>query len=467
MRSSLFALLLLSTHISLCQNCTCKDKLKFVKDQVTANYAGFNDKVTNANRKTYEAFTEQHMQKAENAAKPAACLMLMYDWLAFFKDGHIQLAGNQPDKDSIAVQARIKNTETIHLSEAQINALKKSSDPIEGIYADDDSTYTIAIIKNKNEYRDYAGVMITSRMDTWKPGQVKLELKTKSKDRYVAVAYMSDHSARVHDFIFDGRTFNDIWIKAGKKNEPKREAVQAEPVAIRKINDHTLYLQIRTFDGSIAGLIHSVMEANVLLLKTLPNLIIDIRGNGGGSDYSFRSIRPWLYTNPIIRTGVDVRATRDNIDGWRNVIMDNPDMPADIKEQTKPLLEEMEHHIGKFVSAGENDTTTMDKMEPNPQKVVILMNEECASSAEQFLLEARQSKKVTLIGRHSKGVLDYANMRPSATPPCNDLALYYATTRSRRIDMRQGIDNVGIQPDITLSKDKDWIAEAVKYMDSK
>jgi len=39
------------------------------------------------------------------------------------------------------------------------------------------------------------------------------------------------------------------------------------------------------------------------------------------------------------------------------------------------------------------------------------MNGRCGSTAEQFLLEPRQSRRVTLLGTHSLGVLDYANVR--------------------------------------------------------
>jgi C-terminal processing protease CtpA/Prc len=124
----------------------------------------------------------------------------------------------------------------------------------------------------------------------------------------------------------------------------------------------------------------------------------------------------------------------------------------------------MEANTGKFITSNPDDTTVLAYVEPNPRKVVVLMDHGCASSAEQFLLMARQSSKVTLMGQASAGVLDYANVRTSATPPCKDIALYYATSRSRRIDKGWGIDNIGIQPKVQLTKDSDWIQEALKFL---
>jgi C-terminal processing protease CtpA/Prc len=50
-----------------------------------------------------------------------------------------------------------------------------------------------------------------------------------------------------------------------------------------------------------------------------------------------------------------------------------------------------------------------------------------------------------------------------ASDTCGKLQLSYATTRSRRIDTGAGIDNKGIQPDIRLDGNDDWIGRAVEY----
>jgi hypothetical protein len=52
-------------------------------------------------------------------------------------------------------------------------------------------------------------------------------------------------------------------------------------------------------------------------------------------------------------------------------------------------------------------------------------------SCEQFLLMAQQSRKVTIYGEPTAGILDFGNVR-SATMPGGTLRLFYPTTRSKR-----------------------------------
>jgi len=81
--------------------------------------------------------------------------------------------------------------------------------------------------------------------------------------------------------------------------------------------------------------------------------------------------------------------------------------------------------------------------------VAVLQNKYCASTTEQFLLLARQSKKTTTFGENSEGILDYSNVQYQPLP-CYNLRLGWSTSRSFRLDRGQGIDNVGLAPTVHL-----------------
>ena len=83
-----------------------------------------------------------------------------------------------------------------------------------------------------------------------------------------------------------------------------------------------------------------------------------------------------------------------------------------------------------------------------PQKVAVLMDKDCGSSCEQFLLTARQGFGVKLLGRPSFGALDYSNMRPYALPS-GRRDLWYTTSRSLRLPQLP-VDTLGVLPDILL-----------------
>lgn len=82
-----------------------------------------------------------------------------------------------------------------------------------------------------------------------------------------------------------------------------------------------------------------------------------------------------------------------------------------------------------------------------PSRVAVLIDGRCGSSCEAFLLEARQSEKVRLIGRPTGGNLDYGNMFPHPLP--SGRTVWASTTRSRRLP-ENPIDDTGILPDVEM-----------------
>ena len=83
-----------------------------------------------------------------------------------------------------------------------------------------------------------------------------------------------------------------------------------------------------------------------------------------------------------------------------------------------------------------------------PSRIAILVDGRCASSCEEFLLIARQSFSVKLVGQPSFGSLDYSNLRPYDLPS-GQRVLWYATSRSLRLP-DYPVDLAGIPPDIYL-----------------
>jgi len=334
-------------QVSFAQDCSCRTKFSFLKNYIEKNYSGFQDKLRKDNSVRYDVFSQNILKTIKKTTNSIRCTELMNEWLAFFRDGHIQI---------------------------------------------------------------------------WD--------KAKSKD-------------------------TNAGAGENKRNDP---AVQS-----KKISDKTFYIKISTFNAWNAKAIDSLFLTNEDILKSTPNWILDLRENGGGSDFAYQSISPYLYTNPVYIIGEDVLSTDDNIKTWQ-ALSDEDDIPQSFREEIKTVITKMKASPGQFIPFGNDDTIKPVKTEPFPEKVVVLIDGHCASTTEQFLLEAMQSKKVILMGQHTEGVLDYANMR-SVEFPCSTLMLAYATTRSRRIHIGQGIDNIGIRPYIELPLNVDWIKEAMEYLE--
>jgi hypothetical protein len=100
-------------------------------------------------------------------------------------------------------------------------------------------------------------------------------------------------------------------------------------------------------------------------------------------------------------------------------------------------------------SSGALSYGRVQPLEPRrASRVAILIDRGCASSCEEFDLEARQSFNVKLIGQHTFGSLDYSNLRPHDSPS-GRRRIWCATTRSARIPGLM-VDVAGAPPDIYL-----------------
>jgi hypothetical protein len=454
------------------QDCHCSDEFQFLIRYMEKNYAGFRDKGTGEKRFSYDSVTADIVTRAALVRKPGFCVALMKEWLGFFRDGHnyITAASANANQPASGNTTGADPVEVIRLTPQALSLLRARRKGVEGIYHTSDSTYTIAIIQNKTADRDYAGVIVTSKAPTWKRGQVKLELRRMDAQHFMACGYLRDHSIDPEIFHFDGGSFGDgVWIRDGTpaarviRNQSAAIQQQWQTVQARRISDKTYYIGIGSFDESNRWPVDSLFHADSAILASVPNLILDLRGNGGGSDFVYSPLRAWLYAGPVTVAGVDVLATDDNVRGWAT-LLDAKDIPEENKATIQRIIAQMQGRPGQMVAIDHGDTITLSEVRRFPQKIVVLIDEDCASSTEQFLLEAIQSRKVTLMGQHTAGILDYANVRDEALP-CMSFILHYATTRSQRVDAGKGIDNVGIKPRVMLGANQDWVEEARRYLE--
>ncbi|WP_051293091.1 S41 family peptidase [Olivibacter sitiensis] len=193
------------------------------------------------------------------------------------------------------------------------------------------------------------------------------------------------------------------------------------------------------------------MNANHRTILGTLNLVIDLRGNGGGADGSFRSLIPYLYTNPIRTVGVKLLSTKQNNQAMLNYSQDDNFNESD-RKWFKDAYEKLDKNLGKFVQLNDDiiSIQKLDTIYPQPKNIAIIINEVNASTTEQFLLAAKQSKKVKLFGTTTFGALDISNMT-GAQSPCGEFELWYCVSKSHRIpDM--AIDGKGIQPDYYIDK---------------
>lgn len=232
----------------------------------------------------------------------------------------------------------------------------------------------------------------------------------------------------------------------------------------RVLGKDTLLLSLPDFDDEHAQAIKTLLAAHRADLLSRRNWIVDVRGNGGGSDSTYAPLLGWLLDGDVRGYSVEYLATPANIAAQEALCARASDA-AGCRKELDPILAKMRTAApGSFVLADDGRIASVPvKLEAKrPARVAVLADHGCGSSCEQFVLEARTSYRVKILGRPTAGALDVSNLRRHPLPS-GRIVLRYATTRSTRLpDMR--IDDIGIAPDILLPKPADAAAHDAEVL---
>ncbi|MCO6487039.1 MAG: hypothetical protein J5I98_01415 [Phaeodactylibacter sp.] len=475
MKRFLFLLALLPNS-GFGQTCSCSDNLEWVIKTFTENDAGAQATIESKGEQAFQEHNEKFREKVKKINDLRTCTPVLYEWLLFFRSGHLgiqlldQSSGGQQLSEEEAIEKyRKERTYPVSVEAFEEEMTKRKEPGFEGVWAS--SGYKIGI---KKEGENYMGFIIEADGVYWHERQVKLEIfPAEAKGQYKASYYMRDHSLREfpdvklvgNNFLQAGFT---VWerVSPQQENDAAAEAfakdseiLAAQSPFVRKLSDRTALIRISSFAYEHKSHLDSILSQNHETITNSENLIIDLRNNGGGSDESFYGLIPYLYTNPIRVIGLEYYASPGNMQFMQS-ILDDPESPGDWKEWAGEILAAMKANPGQFVTT-ESEQVYVEKRDTvysHPNNVAILINKGCASTTEQFLLAARQSKKVKLFGTSTFGALDISN-QAEAPSPCNEFNLVYCLTRSKRIP-EMAIDEVGIQPDHYLDPsipEYEWI----------
>jgi hypothetical protein len=242
-----------------------------------------------------------------------------------------------------------------------------------------------------------------------------------------------------------------LWV-APIVHEPEGHRGNGPPApGFRILSTRTALITLPSFDIVFKDQVAKLIKGHRSDILKHPNLIIDVRGNGGGSDSVYQPLMPFVRANPVHQFGVEFLATPENVKSTdsvaKKVAESCPECAASIAAMAKRM---QDAPAGTFVSAGPDEDYDPGEVTRYPQRVAILIDRRCASSCEQFALDARRHFKVKLFGRPTFGSLDYSNLRPTDLPS-GKRQVWRATSRSRRLP-ELPIDGIGVQPDQLLKR---------------
>ncbi len=464
------------------QDCSCSDNLAWLIKTFSENDAGFQYALDQKGESAYESHNEVFTDRAGEINELQDCWTLLYDWTQFFRSGHIGIQLNNPtqeDEDENPspdeIRKRYADAPRVDYDRVALESyLIRSTDRsgLEGIWSS--GNYDIGI---KKEGEEYLGFILKADGIYWQEGQIKLVIETNDGE-LLARYYMQDHSERVFKNVsLLGKNFlkTDFitWQRIDAKSptdpaiERYFELMNISTPQVKEVSEKSMLLRIPSFNYQNKSIIDSLLAKYHHSIINHDNLIIDLRNNGGGSDASYEEIIKYIYTNPIRVVGMEYLSTPLNNARMQKFI-DDPQYPEDWHEWARDALKLLEANPGKFVNVDSSlvDLTARDTIYPSPKQIAILINENCGSTTEQFLLAAKQSRKVKFFGTTTAGVLDISNQN-FAPSPCGEFNLVYCLTKSYRIpDM--AIDDKGIQPDYFMDgtiQEYEWIDFALGILE--
>lgn len=461
------------------RSCNCTENLQFIKHLVETSYSGFQDKVNSETTDQYKRLRQLSSEEAQKTNNPPKCYKIIRDYILFFNDNHLQFQMNYiPSTDKMGaddIRKYYAGSEFVNTSDKRIKDYLDSNSQriseLEGIWESKEGEYRCAIIQDSLNENRFLGIILKADSIYWMPGQVKMDFRKQPNDRYL-LYYASQNHTIVEDrnieiigdtlFVGAGKWIKKYPHHSGTITKKRMSLPQnAAWFQLKNLDDSTLLLSLPSFANNNKSIVDNLINSNTDKLSHCPYLIIDIRGNGGGDDNTFSSVLPFIYTHPFEIDGTDILSSKENIAFMELQIIHSED--NNTKEWLKSVVQRMKESPGKFVPRTNIHIFQIHTVLSYPRKIGILMNGGCASSAEQFLLIGKESKKVTLFGQPTSGTLDYSNLRMVDKCPSYSFKFSYPLTRSKWLPY-YSIDKEKIKPDVYLSNDKNWMEEAIRHL---
>jgi Peptidase family S41 len=469
MRASILLIVTLWPWVANCQTrCDCTGELNLVLEKVEANSASYADQVlVDEKSKEYKKHRAQARAVARTATTPAECLSIIAFYLSFLDDTHQRVYTT----DSIGFGGNLTTQQFLKQSIENRRDLVSQGgqvDTLEGIWHDKATGTSIRIIRSKTKGRSYIGVVTNESHPHYSTGDVVLSVYRNVAGLLVATFLDQKLQPRAgvlkiqkNQFSIGLSTMFERAYRSELTVTPARSPSQK--VSFQELDSKWSLLRIPSFKYQEQRSIDSVLQVNNATLASAKNLIIDLRGNTGGSDFAYSQLLPFVldtshYVHPY---AASIWVSIDNLDAYDaqkymyGVHNNSDSVMADRR------IEELRNNLGRF-QPHLFWTNAIELASPSPRRIVILVNRRTASSAEGFILTALQSKKVVVAGENTAGAMSYGDWMPLKL---HTVPAWISITRSRMVFYNgKRYENVGITPHIRLSQEpgSDWIPEVMK-----
>ncbi|WP_295799179.1 S41 family peptidase [Mucilaginibacter sp.] len=471
MMKKLFLLMcgLVSGYNMFAQTCSCSSLLNQVITKTESNYAGY---IHNVKEKDSSQYVQLKGMLREKAVKTSFidCYGVLQQYVGFFHDGHLDIFESPPKQpDSLAATVK---THPLPANYKELIAKKTDRDSIEGIWRAAGNLQLGIVKTGKNTF---SGVVQQTSTPKWAPGMVKMEIEKTGKNTYNVAVYRGDFARLRFENV---HIFKNVFLAMGLYRLAKAWPLNAEYSYINTVDPQLPILKVIDKNNVLLTVpsalidgryLDSVLIKNEALITSTPNLIIDVRGNGGGN-YIWGGI--YKIANTIVHPEPKKPGTDDLL------LMASEDDAAYLYNQSTYYRQKKDSLAIKYYD------DIIGKIRANPGKIIgfsfyrawpdtgkrvvykypahiaVITDKAVASAGEAFINGLKEtSSKVTLYGDNTYGMIDYSsvNALPIGDKSCKWYYWGYPVFFSTDIKTKP-INPTGIKPDIYIpAQEKDWV----------
>ncbi|MFY7810367.1 MAG: S41 family peptidase [Flavobacterium sp.] len=455
------------------QECKCENELKFVINYYEENLPAYTIDVNKSNINWYNQFKIDLLKESKNKCnKETDCYKIILTYVEFFKDNHSSIYQNSSikiDESKPEEVEKFLNSDTFKDREFFENFKIEENNSLNEIvntFQMNDNTYTVAIVKSKTNFRDFAGIIIDSKTPLWKKGQVKFELKEKSKNVFDMFLYMRNHSLEYKKNItLKNGILSHDWFNVKLKEKKSYNVITpGNRKEFKELTNDVNYLHIGTFNGQYTKEINDFYKKHDSVIQSKPFLIIDVRNNSGGSDDNSEFLMKYIYTKPYFGTKIEIYSTKENIRKnevfYQMMLKDSLNWSKEWRTTIFNEIETMKKTPNQsFIPRGSAEKYVLENLPKNPIKVIIITNKFCGSACETLVYRGLDSKKTIVVGENTYGSLGYGENTKINTPNFN-FELYSTMTKNNKLPY----EVVGIPPKYYLTNEKDWVEQALELI---
>lgn len=439
---------------------TCLQTLDSLDSKLRQNYAGF---LLEIRGRRHEQYQRMHQTLSHAAAKRelATCHAVLAEYVRWFADPHL-FVYQSPTPDSVEFARVRANRRILAIDESalrrRLSARGAAIDPLEGIWFDGSTRY--AVIPDPDAKRGvFVAVLLNADTVGWNVGDVRARFVRQTDGSYhttlVTRAFAEQHvTARIHRRVVL-RLSPGMWGKSFPQHASDVGSIDSLDVHRPRITlrARSVVVAVPSHDPRYVRLLDSAVAAADSAIRSRGLLIVDLRGNEGGSSFMTRALQPYIASQ-------DQRPTP--FDSGVPVLLSSPAQIAyarrftgtDTSALIRSLVARMQAAPGTLVPLEETPSAP-----PTPSvlsgdwRVVVMVDGGTVSASEVLVLHALRSSRATVVGEPTAGALDYQSTQVvSLGTGDRRWALGYPTITAHADLPKRGMRGRGIAPSVRV----DW-----------